>query len=303
MPGGANAGAARSQSRIRVLTGVGRDVLQIVAATLFVVFFLKTFIIEAYRIPTSSMENTLLVGDFLLVNKFQYGATTPRTIPFTDIAIPFVQLPAITGPQRGDVIVFEFPLKGAHGSGDQTIHYVKRCVAVPGDTVSIVSKIVHVNGRILPSPPRALIDYSTAFPKWYADIRIFPPGSAFNTDNYGPVVVPGKGNEVRLTQRSLYQWKSLIEREGHVIEMGFDGTILMDGEPAVIYRIERDYYFVLGDNRDNSLDSRFWGFVSDQDIIGKAILLYWSWDRSPGSGGRYGRFSSIRWERIGTIIR
>jgi signal peptidase I len=295
--------ASGAQSRVRDLMRVGRDVLQIAGATLFIVFFLKTFVIEAYRIPTSSMENTLLVGDFLLVNKFQYGATTPRTIPFTNIAIPFAKLPAFSGPQRGDVIVFEFPLMSGHPGADETIHYVKRCIAVPGDTVSIFNKMVHVNGLVLPSPPHARIDFSTAVPKWYADIRIFPPGSAFNTDNYGPVVVPGKGDEVLLTQRSLYQWKSLIEREGHVLAVGFDGGILVDGESTRTYTIERDYYFVLGDNRDNSLDSRFWGFVADEDIVGKAIILYWSWDRSPGAEGRFGRFSSIRWDRIGSIIR
>ncbi len=295
--------ATGTKSRLGEFIRVGRDVLQIAGATLFIVFFLKTFVIEAYRIPTSSMENTLLVGDFLLVNKFQYGATTPRTIPFTDISVPFARLPAFTQPQRGDVIVFEFPLMSDQAGAGETIHYVKRCIAVPGDTVKIIDKIVHVNGLAVPTPPRARIDFTSALPQWYADIRIFPPGSAFNTDNYGPVVVPGKGGRILLTQKSLYEWKSLIEREGHTLEAGFSGEILIDGTPARTYTIERDYYFVLGDNRDNSLDSRFWGFVPDDNIVGKAIILYWSWDRSPGSEGRFGRFSSIRWDRIGSIIR
>jgi signal peptidase I len=290
-------------SRLGEFLRVGRDVLQIAGATLFIVFFLKTFVIEAYRIPTSSMENTLLVGDFLLVNKFQYGATTPRTIPFTDISIPFVRLPAFTQPQHGDVIVFEFPLMSDHADPGETIHYVKRCIAVPGDTVRIIDKMVRVNGVAVPSPPRARIDFSTALPEWYADIRIFPPGSAFNTDNYGPVVVPGRGDLIVLTQKSLHEWTTLIQQEGHRVEVGPDGGILIDGASARTYTIERDYYFVLGDNRDNSLDSRFWGFVPDDNIVGKAIILYWSWDRSPGSEGKFGRFSSIRWDRIGSIIR
>jgi signal peptidase I len=300
---GSQEGTPGTNPRLSEFMRVGRDVLQIAGATLFIVFFLKTFVIEAYRIPTSSMENTLLVGDFLLVNKFQYGATTPRTIPFTDIAIPFVRLPAFTAPQRGDVMVFEFPLLSDQPDAAETIHYVKRCIAVPGDTVMIIDKTVRVNGFALPTPPRARIDFTSTLPKWYADIRIFPPGSAFNTDNYGPVVVPGKGDRIILTQQSLHEWKSLIEQERHSVDVGADGGILVDGAPARTYTIARDYYFVLGDNRDNSLDSRFWGFVPDDNIIGKAIILYWSWDRRPGSEGRFGRFSSIRWDRIGSIIR
>src|SRR5512135_1048617 len=111
-----------------------RAALEIVALTLLAALFLKFFIVEAYRIPTSSMENTLMAGDFVLVNKFIYGARTPRYIPFTWIRLPHVQLPAVYPPRRGDIVVFEFPENNADRSPHEAVNYVKRCIALPGDT-------------------------------------------------------------------------------------------------------------------------------------------------------------------------
>jgi signal peptidase I len=283
-------------------SGVVRDILQILLATLIAIVFLKTFVLEAFLIPSSSMEGTLLVGDFILANKFLYGPSTPRTIPFTDVPIPYMHLPGITHPQRGDVVVFDFPLMTQGGTSQKLIHYVKRCVAVPGDTVSIVDKVVFINGHAIEFPPAVRIDFHNSTPRWRHDFRMFPPGSTFNADNYGPLVVPTHGDTVAISLSTIATWRPLIQREGHEVTSGPDGAPMIDGEAVSSYIIERNYYFVLGDNRDYSLDSRFWGFVADDDIIGKAVLLYWSWDRKNSSGGTFGRFSSIRWDRLGMVI-
>lgn len=279
-----------------------RNSVEILALTVFIALFLKTFVIEAYRIPTGSMEDTLLVGDFLLVNKFVYGATTPRTIPFTDAAIPFLRLPALKSPKRGDVVVFEFPQSDRNGEVPP-VNYVKRCVAIPGDTVRIVNKQVIVNGAELALPRHAKVNPSHVRPREFRNYRIFPRGAAFNEDNYGPLTVPRRGEALFLDVNTIAVWWQLIEREGHRVEVATSGEVLIDRVPTSEYVVEHEYYFVMGDNRDNSLDSRFWGFVPETHVIGQALAVYWSWDEPLAGSGLLERFSAIRWSRIGSLIR
>lgn len=276
-----------------------REYAEILVVTILIALFLKTFIVEAYRIPTGSMEDTLLVGDFLLVNKFIYGATTPRSIPFTDVSLPFLRIPGFDSPGRGDIVVFEFPGKEEETARREILNYVKRCVALPGDTVTIVNKILLVNGREVPRPPFSRVDRSRIRSREFRNQRIFPPGARFNEDNYGPVVVPAKGDVLSLDPATVGEWRPVIEMEGHTVAFA-DSTVLVDSVPSEQYVVKRDYYFMLGDNRDNSLDSRFWGFVPDDLIIGKAMMVYWSWDESPEE--KASGFSSIRWSRLGLII-
>ena len=278
-----------------------RDAAETIGLTVLAALFLKLFIMEAYTIPTPSMENTLLAGDFILVNKFIFGAKTPMYIPFTAVSIPRFSLPGLMHPKTGDVVVFEFP--GSSGPYDGVENYVKRCIAGPGDTVVIKDKSVFVNGRQLPLPPRARIENTTIIPNGVRDYRIFPQGSAFNEDNYGPLVVPRKGESVHLAPESLEQYSELIEREGHSVGVNDAGAILIDGVASIAYQVQKDYYFMMGDNRDNSLDSRFWGFVPDELIIGKAMLVYWSWDVSSPDSGLDNKLTSIRWNRMGMIVR
>jgi len=227
--------------------GVVRDWLEFIVTLTIMVFFIRTTVVEAYRIPSSSMEDTLLIGDFLMVNKFLYGIRTPDWIgvPFTKIGfdIPHTRLPALRQPQRGDVIVFKYPR-------DPSQNYIKRCVGLPGDTIEIRDKMLMVNGQHDEDPAKAK----------YADWRILPygaqqpeivPHGAGNRDNYGPVVVP------------------------------------------------RDCYFMMGDNRDNSADSRYWGFLPHDNVVGKAMILYFSWDKYVPF---YRFYESIRWKRIGSLI-
>jgi len=121
-------------------------------------FLIKTFLIETSRVPTGSMEKTILVGDFLFVNKFVYGSSSPRSIPFTNISLPYFQMPALREPKHGDIVVFEFP-----GDKDELVptelsNYVKRCIGVPGDTIKIVDEVVFVNGKEAPRAPQIQYD-------------------------------------------------------------------------------------------------------------------------------------------------
>ncbi len=175
----------------------------IIAVALAVV--IKTSIVEAYKIPSASMEDTLLVGDFLIANKFVYGAR----LPFIDW-----RLPAISDPKQGDVVIFKWP-------GDKMTNYIKRCVAVGGQTVELRDKVLYVDGTVFPNPPHSKITKP----------NIPRSSSGRDTrDNWGPYVVP------------------------------------------------KDHYFMMGDNRDNSYDSRFWGPVNKNLVLGEALFLHWSWE-------------------------
>ncbi|WP_287373344.1 signal peptidase I [Prosthecochloris sp.] len=245
---------------------------------------IRVFVVESYRIPTSSMEKTLLAGDFLFVNKYIYGAK----VPFTDI-----RLPGIDSVERGDIVVFKFPK-------DRSLNYIKRCVAISGDVLEIKDRRLFINGEeaIFPEHAQFLADL---MPAGYPDQQVFPRFSGFNKDNYGPIRVPRKGDVVTLNEKGYYLYASLITEEGHSIGVT-DGTILIDGQPADTYTIEQNYYFVMGDNRDNSLDSRFWGFLPERDMVGEALMVYWSWNPNISLLNPVEKLNSIRWQRTGLMV-
>lgn len=276
--------------------------IRLLLLTLLVALVLKTFVIEAYRIPSSSMENTLLVGDFLFVNKLAYGIKTPRMLPLTSIALPSISLISYGAVERGDVIVFDMPF--IHDSVDQwrSPSYIKRCIGLPGDTVVLRNSQVFVNGRELLNPPHARLEQGHSRMHSFRPLPMYPPGSGFRPGYYGPVVVPKKGDIIPIDLHSIGRWKTLIENEGHSVVTS-EEEVLIDGTPAQSYTISRDYYFVLGDNRPNSLDSRFWGFVPEENIIGEALLVYWSWNVDERPLNLMERFSAIRWTRVGSFIR
>ncbi len=198
---------------------------------------LRQFVVANYTIPTPSMEDTLLVGDFLFVNKFIYGMRTPDWIgiPFTKIGfhVPYYRFPELTRPKRGDIIVFKYPK-------DPSKEYVKRVIGTPGDTVLIRNNKVYVNGKLFPDPPGVKHIYSSLFD----DLPI--------KKNFGPIVVP------------------------------------------------KDHYFVMGDNRDNSSDSRVWGYVPWENVVGKPLLIVFSVDKHVP----WIRIDKkIRWWRFSRIIR
>ena len=269
-----------------------------------VAFIIKILFFEAFRIPTGSMEKTLLVGDFLLVTKFTYGATTPRNIPFTDIRLPYFQLPGFKDPKKGDIIVFDFPGDRDDLESKEVVNYIKRCVATPGDSLQIIDKKLYVNGQIFPNPPGIQFD-NVKRPQNFVNPRMFPKGSSWNEDWYGPIRVPKIGDKLKIDSSNYEGWKMFVMKEGHSIKMTSDRKVLVDDKelPNGEYTVERDYLFMMGDNRNNSLDSRFWGFMPVDNIVGEALMIYWSWDPSISFLNFFDLIGTTRWERIGTMIK
>lgn len=279
-----------------------KDFFKDVVFVLVAFFFLNSFVLASFEVPTGSMENEIMAGDFLFVNKFLYGGTTPRNIPFTNTRLPWFRVPAIRSVERGDVIVFEFPGQRDETVSPEFMFYLKRAVALSGDTVYISDRALYVNGKPSPLPRHMKFNSYAIKPKGQAEYNIFPEGAPFNEDNYGPVVVPKKGDVIPLTPATFDQWRIFIGREGHTALRDMQGRILVDGKPADSYTVQRNYIFGMGDNRDNSLDSRFWGFIPEENIVGTPMIVYWSWapDKSLFDPGKIG---SIRFGRIGTLIK
>ncbi len=259
---------------------------------------IKIFLLDAYRIPTSSMMNTLLEGDFILVNKFVYGASTPSQLPLLNLSVPSFRFPAIKEPVRNDIVVFKFP-----GYKDELFpsvndFYIKRIAGLPGETILIENKKVFINGNEVPTPISVFIRDSRIRFKGERNENIFPKDKDWNEDFYGPILIPKKGMTINIDAYNIKDWEMIINREyGKRVVSVNKSDIFIDGVKAENYTFKNDYYFVLGDNRDDSMDSRFWGFVSRDLIVGKAIMVYWSIDTSSNL------FSAIRLDRIFSSIK
>lgn len=258
-----------------------RGFLHILLWTIVAAVVLKLAVLDACRVHSRSMQHTLEAGDFLLVSKIAYGARTPATLPFTRITLPRLTLPGLGRPARGDVLYFELP-RDAHTAADGPAMFVKRCVGIPGDTVEGRAGTIFVNGREFLFPPTS---------------RTSPDPSVF----FPPVVVPKRGQDVSVSPGELPVWEAIIRSEGHRLEESPGGVVTIDGVARPAYRLERDYYFVLGDNLGESLDSRAWGFVPEDNILGKVIFTFWS--REETASGFWGGLFSIRWDRIGRTVR
>ena len=283
---------------------------------------IRAVVIYPFRIPTGSMEDSLLVGDFLLANKFVYGVRSPDWIgiPYTKIGfkIPFFRTPGFRKPQSGDVVIFKYPK-------DITLNYIKRCVGTSGDTVMVRNKTLTVNRKPFPNPPKSKFIYNL-LPEGYTEYSIFPPGAG-NRDNYGPVRVPAPGDTFRFTRSNRSTWFERFQLalyEGHRLELMYRGQrvpltienqsewltvierampdeITLDGKrlDETVYTVKNRHYFLMGDNRDNSLDSRYWGFLPERLVVGEALIIYWSWDSETPL---YRLLRKIRWGRLLNLI-
>ena len=246
-----------------------------IIGAIIVVMIINGLLIASFVVPTGSMERTVMTGDFLFVNKFIYGPTTPQVIPFLNIPLPFFKFPAPAAPEKGDVIVFIFPGNRDEVESKEFQYYLKRCVAVAGDTLSVINKRLYVNGIEYKLPPYGQYIYSeplSPYNKW----ETFPPGRGYTRDNYGPIRIPKKGDYIALNIRNWREWEYFIKKEGH--EVHSDGSnVYIDDKIQFGYKVEQDYVFGMGDNRDNSLDSRYWGFIPVESVVGTPLLVYWSW--------------------------
>jgi len=286
-----------------------------------IAFVIRTFFFEAFRIPTGSMKNTLLVGDYLFVNKIGYFIESPKYIPFTEIEIPHIHLKT-WGVKRGDVVVFEYPGdRDVVVPREKKVNYIKRCIGLPGDVIEIKNKQVYVNGKISEFHGRGVVHSDSIFNNPPESILrrdteqvgnvypgIFPKGAQWNKDNFGPLRIPKEGDLIKVNKENLDQWYVFISREGHKVELGMNDQVMIDGKPTTEYKIQRDYLWMMGDNRDDSEDSRFWGFAPMDNVVGSGFIIYWSWYNPPSSGMGDGydpeevQNFHIRWNRIGRLI-
>lgn len=279
--------AVKSKSQIREYTEAG--LVALIAALL-----LRTFVVQAFRIPTGSMKDTLLIGDFLLVNKFVYGVRTPDGIPFTEIPLPFFRLPAVKEPSPGEIIVFKYP-------ENYKLDYIKRCIAVSGQTLEVRNGLAYVDGQPEGKSEFIKKDYdpqegyyvnyykiTTARGQVYT-IRHYADRD-LSTDNYGPTRVPKKGDLIAPETLERIKRREAVEKVPILKAYDADGDGRYDG----------DLYFMMGDNRDNSQDSRVWEFLPRDNVVGEAMVIYWSWD----SDEKLHRIlTKVRWERIGNLIK
>lgn len=282
------------------------------AIVLGLFILINNFVVASFLVPTGSMENEVMAGELLFVNKFIYGPTTPRTVPLTGIELGFLQIPPVRLPwfrfpafmdvERGDVIVFEFPGYRDEVRSEEFQFYLKRCVALPADTIQIRERVLYVNGELLPLPRNIKFDRPWPVSEEIPDERIFPPGAPWNEDYYGPLVVPYEGMVIPMDPDTLQYWETFIRREGHTVAV-VGGQVMIDGGVATEYTVERNYLFGMGDHRDNSLDSRFWGFIPEENLVGTPMIVYWSWNTDIPLYNIPARIGSIRWGRIFSLVR
>ncbi len=386
--------------------GIGRTIMSWVDAIVYalvLVYFLFLFVGQNYQIPSSSLEKTLLTGDFLWVNKIVYGPRVPQTplhFPLAQNTLPFLncksyidnpqlqyhRLKGLRSIERGDIVVFNFPAGDTvavkcpnpdyytlcfergrdavwnnpemfgdviYRPVDRRDNYVKRCLGLPGERLSIKDGVVSINGAALPQPknvqffyhvvtdgtpiseelydqlgvsvedrhmlegsPAGQLDYllpltgemkkqlqANPWVKFVERLKAdasesvitYPLGTDYGWthENYGPVWIPKKGATIALNERSLPLYERCIKNyEGNTLEVK-GGKIFINGKESTSYTFKMDYYWMMGDNRDNSLDSRYWGFVPEDHIVGTPMIVLISFDKDKSlfNGG-------IRWNRI-----
>jgi signal peptidase I len=335
---------------------------------------------QPYTIPTSSLEKSLLIGDFLFVSKFHYGARTPMTtvaapmvhdsLPLTKMKsyfnspqLPYFRIPGFEKIKRNEIVVFNWPVDTVRFFRDRSkIHvykpidkksnYVKRCVGIPGDSLEIKDGYIFINGEKTKLPDRTKTQYMHKVetngqqlsgttlsrynvtegsfqgdfyllnltdenaaklsknpivtnitkliePKGNYNNSIFPHNEQYpwSMDNYGPIYIPEAGKTVEINAQSIPFYKRIIEEYEHNTLAIKNNQIYINGELATSYTFKQDYYWMMGDNRHNSEDARYWGYVPFDHVVGKPVFIWFSWDSNAT-----GIANKIRWERVFTTV-
>jgi len=349
-----------------------RNWLEAITFAVVAAHILRTFFIEAYTIPTSSMEKSMLIGDFLFVSKLAYGPRVPmtpvavplvhHTIPGTKkksyseiVKIPYHRMKGLGEIKRNDCVVFNWPAEKLDRPVDKKENYVKRCVGIAGDKIEIINGQLMVNDKPQNEPegmkkqfsysvktkgsglnPKVLykkfdvtegsrgsnvneynlfltdeaasglksftnvnsikqnIDTSSNSSEYY-----FPNKRDFNwnIDNYGPITIPKKGSSINLSLKNIDLYKDIIQiYEENSLKI-LDDEIYINDTLTSEYKFKMNYYWMMGDNRHNSADSRMWGFLPENHVVGKALFVWMSWDRN-GKG-----LNKIRWERLFSSVK
>ena len=274
-----------------------KRLLKILVLVLILALLLKVFILDAFQIPTGSMKNTLLEGDFLLVNKSAYSISTPHQIPFLGKRLSRTELISTGKPEFNDVVAFEIPADYYDPDSEEYSILIKRIIGLPGDTIEIKDQILYINHKKYRTPSYIKINLNES-PIENVNKDLFPYNNKWSLENYGPIIVPKKGMKVELNPKNILQWQNAINTDYEKKVISVAGTVINLNNKAIReYVFEKDYYFVLGDNRKNSIDSRYFGYIPEEWIIGKAFMIYWS--KIPvQSSGISDYFSSIRFSRL-----
>ncbi|MBB4802618.1 signal peptidase I [Flavobacterium nitrogenifigens] len=378
------------------------DTISSLVFAIIVATLVHTYVIQPFTIPSSSLEKTLLIGDFLFVSKINYGARTPMTsvampmvhdsIPLTGVKsylfsddvtkketswlnklqLPYFRFPAIEKIKRNEIVVFNQPAdtlrnmddfhpdRNYYKPIDKKTNLVKRCVGMPGDSLEIKDGYIYINNKISKLPPSAKAQYNffidtqgqaisqdalvniygareglryengnfalTDKGQYFLTLTdeeaaliarnpvvknvkknlepkgqyedAFPHVSSlkWNIDNFGPIYIPQKGKTVKLDVNTLPFYKRIIEEYEHNSLKVHGSEIIINGKPTNHYTFKQDYYWMMGDNRQNSLDARFWGYVPFDHVIGKPVFIWFSWNKDAKG------INKIRWNRIFSVV-
>ena len=270
--------------------------LFLVFVTITLAVVMKVFLFASFKVPTDSMKPTLIPGDFVLVNKLLIGPRIYQNLDFLKgKKTPYRRINGIQRIRRNDILVFDAPYITAGTLKQQVdVFYVKRCIAIPGDTFRIENGIYKVQGRpdTLGNYPNQLILSQMPDEEFEGHIyNCFPADTTFqwNIKYFGPLYIPGKGDTLELNPQNIVLYQSLIQYETQKKITIIDGQLFLDRTPLSPYTFTQNYYFMVGDNVIESHDSRYWGLLPEEFIVGKVAIIWKSEDPQTGK---------FRWNRF-----